>query len=52
MHVTQDLNSFREIIAHIQLMKKMLDASKNIFRVQKSNFENWYEVYMAHKYLY
>jgi hypothetical protein len=33
MRVTQDLNSFREIIAHVQLMKKMSDASKNIFRV-------------------
>jgi hypothetical protein len=33
MRVTQDLNSFGEIIAHVQLMKKMLDASKNIFRV-------------------
>jgi hypothetical protein len=33
MHVTQDLNSFGEIIAHVQLMKKMSDARKNIFCV-------------------
>jgi hypothetical protein len=36
MHVTQDLNSFsgRLSLMHtVQLMKKMLDASKNIFRV-------------------
>ena len=33
MRVNQDLNSFGEIIAHVQLMKKMSDATKNIFRV-------------------
>jgi hypothetical protein len=33
MHVTQDLNSFGEIITHVQLMKKMSDARKNIFCV-------------------
>jgi hypothetical protein len=33
MRVNQDLNSFGEIIAHVQLMNKMLDATKNIFRV-------------------
>ena len=35
MRVTQDLNSFGEIIVvrTVQLMKNMSDASKNIFRV-------------------
>jgi hypothetical protein len=32
MRVTQDLNSFGEMRT-VQLMKKMSDASKNIFRV-------------------
>ena len=55
MRVTQDLNYFEEIIAHIVQLKKMLDASKNIFRVYHIRIiapkKKWFTRYETDRFL-